>query len=60
MDVNCNEVGSLLVRLIANELLNVTFEEQTIDIGKPREIGSSLFFHVHIFHLTNSIKHVDS
>jgi hypothetical protein len=49
-----------LERLIVNELLNVTFEEQTIDIEQPREIGSSLFFHVHIFHLTNSIEHVDS
>ena len=32
MDVNCNDIGRLLVRLIKNELLKINFEEKTIDI----------------------------
>jgi hypothetical protein len=36
MDVNCNDIGSLLVRLITNELMNANFEEKTIDIEKTQ------------------------
>jgi hypothetical protein len=60
VDVNCIDIGRLLVRLITTELLNVNFEEKKIDIDKPKEIRSFLFFHVHIFHLNNSVEHVDS
>jgi len=28
MDVDCNDIGSLLVRLITNELLKINFEEK--------------------------------
>jgi hypothetical protein len=31
MDVNCNDIGSLLVIAFANELMNVNFKEKTIE-----------------------------
>jgi hypothetical protein len=49
MDVNCNDIGRLLIRLITNELLNANFEEKTIDIEQAQ--GNeviSLFSYSHI------------
>jgi len=37
MDINCNEIWNLLVRLITHELLNVNFEEKTVDIEQTHK-----------------------